>query len=581
MAERASDGKETGRLDAVRLLLILALLLTSLGYSSTLRFQFVSDDIPHIVNNPGGHTWQVVPRLFLENVWSQFGGQAGNYYRPIAELWLVFNYSLFGLHPLGWHLTTLLVHLAVTMMLYVLARRVTGDRLTAAIATVIFGVHPAHIEAVAWISAVTDPLLSIFIIGSILSYARSREAQGRIGMGWRAISLITYALAMLCKETGIVVPGLLFLYDFFIDRRHVRDTLLSLGRRYAPYAVEGGLYLALRHFVLRGIAYAEPKPWLDVFLTLPSFLWFYVHELIWPFGLSLFHETPLVHSPGLKNFVLPLAGVTAFTGILFWVAKRSKSAAFGSWWLLILMLPPLAGIYTFIPADLVHDRYLYLPIAGFAMVLAWIIRKTGPEEQLPRTLFQAPLVITLILGGGLAAATPRQTLYWADDLVLYTHTVQAAPNNVLAIDHLANEIYKRGDRKGAIALYERAAQLEPRDWATRLALGVMLFEEQRFPEAQRELEVATSIRPEFANQYYYLGLTHLQQRHFPDAEQQFRRAIQIYSQEPGFHYALAMALEGEGRLGEASDELREEWKINPAPQVKQALDRLQSIMPSH
>ena len=125
---------------------------------------------------------------FVEHVWSQFSGQPGNYYRPLFEFWLVINYSLFGLNPAWWHASTVAVHLLVVLMVYLLARRVTGDRLTAAIATVIYGLHPTHIETVAWVSGVTEPLLAVFVIGSFLSYARSRDA-GTARAWWRAASV--------------------------------------------------------------------------------------------------------------------------------------------------------------------------------------------------------------------------------------------------------------------------------------------------------------------------------------------------------------------------------------------------------
>ncbi|MBZ5511059.1 MAG: tetratricopeptide repeat protein [Acidobacteriia bacterium] len=571
-------GPATGP-DAARLLVVLALVLTALSYVNTLRFQFVYDDLPQIISNPRVHSWQHAPRLFVEHVWSQFSGQPGNYYRPLFELWLVINYSLFGLHPAWWHATTVAVHLAVTLMVYVLARRVTGDRLTAAIATVIYGLHPTHIETVAWVSGVTEPLLAVFVIGSFVSYVRSRDG-GADATWWRAASAASYALAMLCKETGVMVPALLFAYDrLILSRRDGQDeTMASMARRYAPYAAAALAYMALRHYVLRGLGYPEAKPWLDVALTLPSFLWFYVRELVWPVGLSVFHDTPLVHTPGLKNFVLPLAGVVATVGALVWVSRRSRVAAFGSWWLAALMVPPIAGIYAFIQEDLVHDRYLYLPSVGFAIVLAWAIRAIKSDG---RELFGAPpvpMAITLVLGCALAAGTALQNVYWMNDLILYAHAVNAAPENVVAINHLANEFYKRHRPEDALALYRESLQIKPDDWATHFAVGITMYGLGRFPEAQKELETAVPLLPNNADEYYYLGLAHLEQGNYAQAEPYFRKAIEMFGAKPGFHYALATSLEKQGKLKAAREELREEWKINPEPQVKQDLERVEKLL---
>lgn len=561
--------------DAARVLMALALALTALSYVNTLRFQFVYDDLPQILNNPRIHFWRHAPRLFGEHVWSQLAGRAGNYYRPLFELWLLLNYSLFGANPAWWHATTVAVHLAVTIMVYVLARRVTGDRLAAAIATVLFGLHPTHIETVAWISGVTEPLLAVFVIGSVLSYARWRDG-GSHAQWWRAASVAAYALAMLCKETGIVVPIILLAYDRYVSRRGPqREPLVSLAARYAPYGATALAYLGVRHHVLRGLGYPEAKPWLDVALTLPSFLLFYVRELIWPVGLSVFRDVPLVHSPGLSNFVLPLVGVVAAVSALAWASRRWQVAAFASVWLAALMIPPIAGIYVFNADDLVHDRYLYLPSIGLAMVVALAIRKIKSEGRELLGAPAAPMAVTLALACALAAGTALQNTVWANDLILYAHAVKAAPKNVLAIDHLANELYKRGRVDMALQRYQEALRLKPGIWETHFAVGITLYEVGQFAAAQKELETAILLLPSNADQYYYLGLCHLQQGQYARAEQSFRMAIAIFGAKPGFHYALAISLEKQGNLEQARDELRAEWRINPNPQVKIALEALE------
>jgi tetratricopeptide (TPR) repeat protein len=270
--------------------------------------------------------------------------------------------------------------------------------------------------------------------------------------------------------------------------------------------------------------------------------------------------------------------VAATVGALVWASRRSRVAAFGAWWLAALMVPPIAGIYAFIQEDLVHDRYLYLPLVGFAIVLAWAIRAIKSDG---RELFgapQVPMAITLVLGCALAAGTALQNVYWMNDLILYAHAVNAAPKNVLAINHLANEFYKRHRPEDALALYHESLQIKPNYWATHFAVGITMYGLGRFPEAQKELETAIPLLPNNADEYYYLGLVHLQQGNYAQAEAYFRRAIEMFGAKPGFHYALATSLEKQGKLKTAREELREEWKINPEPQVKQDLERVEKLL---
>ena len=251
------DRSPEGGPNVARGTLVLGLLAIALAYIDTLRFQFVYDDLPQIVNNPLVHSWQYAPRYFIEHVWSQIPGLPGTYYRPVFLLWLRLNHACFGLSPFAWHLTTLLVHLAVTVLVYRLLFRVIADRLTAAFAAVLFGLHPVHIEAVAWISGVSEPLNAILFLGALLAYVRARERRSPL---WLAASLVLYIVAMLSKETALVLPAFVLLYEWLYHPgqaagppplgQRLRRAVLFLS----PYVLLSLLYVALRIHVLAGFS---------------------------------------------------------------------------------------------------------------------------------------------------------------------------------------------------------------------------------------------------------------------------------------------------------------------------------------
>ncbi|MGI9104081.1 MAG: tetratricopeptide repeat protein [Terriglobales bacterium] len=564
--------------DAARVLVVLALLLAALSYVNTLRANFVYDDFPQIVNNPRVHTWAHGERVFSEHVWSQLIGQPGNYYRPIFIFWLMGNYSLFGLHPMGWHATTVLLHLLVTGMVYVLLRRLTRDRVMAGIGTVIWAMHPTHIETVAWISGVPDSLLGIFLIGSFLTFVRAREAEQRRGW-WMAASVVLYALGMMSKETGMMLPLILLAYDWLLAPKSEGEhaNWSKLIWRYLPYALAALAYLEVRRLVLGQISYPEEKPWLPLLLTVPSLLWFYVRELFWPVNLSVFHDYPLVQRIGLVNFWLPLLGVSAFVAAAVWLARKSRQLAFAACWMAVLMIPPILGIYAFIPEDLVHDRYLYLPTIGFTLAVAWAIRRI---PDIGPVFFGGPvrqMALTLALGVAMAISTVMQNAYWTNDLILYAHSVQVAPNNVVAINHMANEFYKRGDPGKAMALYQRSLRVKPH-WATYFAIGLTYYELGHYGESEKYLETAIPLLRGNPDEYYFLGMAQLQQRKYAKSEVNFRNAISVYDAKPGYHYALGIALEEQGKLPAARDEMRIEMQRYPTPFLKTELARVEQKM---
>src|SRR5207248_11307425 len=132
----------------------LILLAVAAAYAYTLTFEFVYDDQAQIVATSYVHSWRFVTRYFQEHIWSHKISGAGSYYRPVFLLWLLINYTLFGLWPEWWHLTTVGIYLLVTLLFYLVTVRLTRDRFIGATAALLFGLHPLHVESVAWISGV-------------------------------------------------------------------------------------------------------------------------------------------------------------------------------------------------------------------------------------------------------------------------------------------------------------------------------------------------------------------------------------------------------------------------------------------
>ena len=157
-----------------------------LAYVPTLGFQFVYDDKPQILQNPAIRAWHYLPNYFTSHVWAElYPHVGGDYYRPVFLLWFRLNHAMFGVNPEGWHLTTVLCHVAATWLVFRLVRRLAASPWIAFSAATLFALHPVHIESVAWVSGVTDPLLAIFLLGSFLAYLQFREGNrwGMDGLG--------------------------------------------------------------------------------------------------------------------------------------------------------------------------------------------------------------------------------------------------------------------------------------------------------------------------------------------------------------------------------------------------------------
>jgi tetratricopeptide (TPR) repeat protein len=570
------------------------LALTFAAYAETLGFEFVHDDRGQIVDNPAVRSWASVPQYFTAHVWAGVTPEGpGNYYRPLFLLWLRINAAALGMNPWAWHLTTLLVHLSVTLLVYFLAFRVLRDPLYSAVAALIFGLHPAHIEAVAWISGVTEPLLGLLLIASFLCYLKERDGGGKAGI-YRASSWTLYVLAMLEKETALVLPPIIFSYELVSGGSQNAETprrgvsmaaLLRRARRSlwsaVPYLVPIPFYLWARVHALEGFSHVmTPLPLSAVLYTWPSLLWFWVKHLVWPVGLSTFYDLASVTQPNFSNFTLPAIGVVAVGTALGWGALRSPEIAFACIWLLLPLLPVL-DIRVFMQNDFAHDRYLYLPSIGLAIIAAVALRRLRLGSAKLQGVPTAQILTTLVVALLMAFGTAYQSFYFQNNVIFYLHNFRSAPNNPIPKVNVASLLGETGQYEAAISLYQQLLEHEPGSWYPTYNLGYTYYRMGKLEEAETYLERAIAINPHKPDGYFYLGLTLLRMGHTGEAASALRRAIGIRPGGLGYHFALGLALKLQGNLPGALDEFKAEISINPQHALaRQQIAEIQATLKS-
>jgi len=571
---------------STRALLIFVLALTAIAYLATLQFQFVYDDESQIVGNQLIEQWHYVPFYFHIQVWAHVNPhQAGNYYRPIFMLWMRLNQAVFGYRPFCWHLTTVFMHVLATFFVFKLAQRLSRRDDIALITSLIFGLHPVHIEAVAWVSGVTEALFAVLLIASFLCFLDWRENRPNA----RTYSLVLYALAIFSKETAVLMMPLVFAYAWLYPQEEHPPILKRFWTSLAPalpYLGVTFIYLYFRSLALHGLFHVVDQ--LDRrtnLLTIPSVLWFYLKMLFMPVGLSAFYDVPYVTSPSLHQFWLPLLGVFVFGGALFcwWWKTRNPLIAFASV-LMILPLVPLMNFSLFRFGEIAHDRYLYTPSIGFAILAALAIANLGRITSLSYSIslpwrkggaaergtvhganenwgslfYVAPIAMALL------ALTVYQSLFWADDLVLYSRGVQIAPNNNLAMNNLANELEQRHMYAQAISMYARVLERNPTFYLANYNLGYVSYESGNYEQGERFLKRAAVLDPTDAETYYFLAKCEMQLGELNDAETNLHRAIVVDQRLLGPRYTLGVLLKQEGRNREALDYFRAELVKNPS-----------------
>ncbi len=588
-----SDVTRSARLPAVllcaltprnheRLLITIALCLTAATFASAVTFPFIHDDFLQIVDNAYLRSWKLVPLYFHPGLWATGWtkggeGRAAVFYRPFFFIWLLLNYLVFGAHPAGWHVTTILVHLLVTFLVFRLALALGLDAWTAFIATAIFGLHPAHIEVVAWIGGVTESLAAAFFLLALLAYLRARGKAT-----WIVAACALLAAGILCKESAATLPLIIFGYELTSQwTTGVASALQRAARASAPFFAVVFAYVAIRLYLFGGPPQALSEvPLTTMVFTWPSVLWFYVRHLFAPLGLSLFYDTYYVTSASLTGFWLPLFFVIATATALCWLASKKtgtppRLALFATLWIFLLLLPVL-NFRVFNWREIAHDRYLYLPSVGFAILLALILARLRLGSLTIYARPAAQVLVVLLLCAALAASTAEQTLRWSGPLDLYLHAVQVAPNNVGAVAMLALEMMARGRTTEAADLYERATRLAPNWWEAHAMAGRLAFGLERYPDAARHFRRAIELKAASDSSFYLLlGLAEVRSGNPAAAEAPIRHAIIQSPNAIGYHHALAESLAAQNRAADAIAEL--EAEIAQHPDNQQARTMLEEL----
>ena len=510
-------------------------LLTSIN---TLWNGFAFDDTQQILRNEFIKRIGNLPLIFTNSVWS-FNPDSltvaalDSYYRPLFMALFTLNYSIFGTTAWGWHLVNVMIHAAVTLMVFFVLKELTERKWLAAIAAGLFAVHPSHAESVAWVSGITDPLMALFVLPAFHCYLRFRKS-GRKSL--MAISLALFLPALLSKETALVLPMIIAYCELFyfrditeLWRRAVRAATLA-----SFFAAPAAIYFLMRYIAL-GHKFTPTGSRFGIGLvltTIPAVIVKYIELMLIPADYSLQHYIAPVGSVLSMSFLAPMALLVALVAAI-WLA-RSRVLAFAGVWFIIWLSPPLAGLRSFEPEYFVQDRYLYLPSIGICVALAM-----GIEWLAARRLFNfsGRMTATAVAASLLilwSVVCVKQNRVWNDTLTLLRHSVAIDPNSPSTHISLSTEYYVQGMRHEADDEARKALELEPNCLDALISLSQFAYNEGKLDSALDYLEQARGAVGERPQKRGYLSRLHhdlgslYDEQKKPDlAEQHLKQAVEI------------------------------------------------------
>ena len=455
--------------------------ITLVVFGSSLNGGFVYDDNRQILRNPLIQKSELYTTALTSDVWAfKTNGEAAasNYWRPTFTAWNILNYAVFGDEPFGWHLGNVLLHAVASTLVFVFLLQFGFGRIESCLTAVLFSVHPVHVESVAWIAGSPDILATIFLLITGICLLRFKE--GNSGE-WMLVGLISFAFALGSKEIALLAIPIFALLMREEGKWKIQESLYFLGI--------GVGFLVIRSYVLQGVlksALSSEQGLSEVILTAPTVFLFYLKQAILPFELSPIYGIRAV-SEFDGSFVLGALIALLSLALICAASVRERKTLAGLMVFLLFLLPAY-NIIPFAQEEIVHDRYLYLPVLGLLMITVPILFAAGKYFKIEPVWIVALFVIVGLL---FSFQSSRSSLNWESDVTLWEHAVSVDNSSYFAFSQLG-AAYQENDRhEAAENAFQRSLEIKESPRAL-LGRGISKIGRKEFKAAVSDFEKVIS-----------------------------------------------------------------------------------------
>jgi protein O-mannosyl-transferase len=544
--------------------LAAALLAVLVAYGPALRGQFVFDDayLPMMARESAGSPW----RHWMAGV------------RPLLMFSFWANYRLYELDPLSYHLFNVLCHLATSVLVFLVARRLlswagTNGFLRGALAAFAGGVfllHPLQSESVAYVASRSEVLSVLLFYAAFVVFLYRRS--GAISWLAAAAVLILFGAAVSTKEHTAVLPLLLLATDYYWNPGFSLQGIRRNWRLYALLAAGGAMAARVILGVVRGSDTAgfalKDFTWLQYFYTQCRVIWVYIRLFFVPYGQTLDYDLAASRNVLEHGAVFGLIGLAGLAAAAIYFRRRYPLASYG-YFVFLILLAPTSSVLPI--ADPIAERRMYLPILGLLLILLEFLRRWKTS----RGTLAATLVGCVLVAGVL---THQRAQVWSNATALWEDAASQSPGKQRVQEQLGFAYYAEGRCDLALERYQAAARAARPDyrllveWAGALdcvnrldealeklrqaaalsnnahvnsEIGRVYVKQGKRAEALATLDAAATLDPSFEPTFLYRGVLHANSNEWEAAAAEYRRALSL---DPSDQQARSGLAEAERRL---------------------------------
>lgn len=581
-------------------------LITFLVYLPALNNDFVNwDDGSYVYENLN------IRSLGLDFIkWSLFNASVGHWL-PVTWFSLALDYAMWGLNPFGFHLTNIILHSINALLVFILAVNLIKERqkdkpltstfhslthvISASIAALLFGIHPIHVESVAWITERKDVLSLFFFLTTVLFYLRYNSASGSIKKVYYGLILLLFILSLMAKPMTITLPIVLLILDFYPLRRIEKSYAWLIVEKIPFFMLS--LIASLINIWTASLTDTITKNFsfmTTLFIAARGYM-FYIAKMIIPVNLAPLYPYP--SKADIFTFEYLGSAVILFLITLFclWSLRRGR-LILSVWMYYIVTLIPVIGIVHLGPQD-TADRFTYLPSIGPFLLtglgIGYLVERYS-KKTYPITL----IAIFMLFFGIAATKTVNQIAIWQNSITLWTHELKVYPEGIftaylnrgIAYDKSGNYqqalndynaaikinpfheksylnrggLYANlGDLQSAILDYNKAEGLNPRNAVVYYNRGNAFRRLGNNQLAIKDYDKAIEVDPQYVDAYYNRGNAYSSLGDFRRAIRDFDRAIELNTGLMGAYSNRGIAYNGLGDYRKAISDLDQAIRLNP------------------
>jgi tetratricopeptide (TPR) repeat protein len=450
--------------------LVFIILLVFAVYAATLTHGFVWDDTTIIVNNPLLEKLGNIPQFFLsEDALEDSSG----YYRPATYISFALDRAFWGVKPVGYHSTNLVLHMLVVLLFYAVIAALFKKERLAFVAALVFALHPVAGETVNFLAGGRNTLLSAcFGLLSLLFYIRKKPVP----------ALISFTAAIFSKEFALLLPAVFIFYDMRLQREKFRI------RRYIPFLIPVAGYLTLRSYAVQNANFLDSINVSDS-AAAPYLVVRYALNMTVPFQLKVLYSA----NPNIISGIICLA-LLGFVSAAIYYFRKYDEILFSAFWALLFLLPVI-NIIPLHTTTVLADRYAYFSLMGFALFLATVICKLRGR---------AMTVCVVILCAVYAGIASRHNSFWNNDIDFFTRMTEDAPERFVGFKNLGLAYYRKGEIARAVQSLEEADSKA--DISVKYLIGdaYIFWKENRLDKAGKSLLRVAEVDPSNPEPYLLL-----------------------------------------------------------------------------